>query len=86
VLHVCLDFRISKSTADKTLRVKDGVVRVHSDLIFGRVPNETFAVGESNVGWRRSVTLIVGNDFDPVILPYSDAAICRSKIDTDSLS
>ena len=86
MLHVCLDFGISESTTDKTFRTKYTVLRVHCNLIFGSIANQPFRVGESDVGWSCSVTLIVCNDFNTIILPNSNTAVSCSKIDTNSLS
>ncbi len=49
VLHVSLNLRVGELAANESLRVEDGVVRVHSDLIFGGVPDETLVVEEGNI-------------------------------------
>ena len=63
---------------------EDGVDGVHGDLVLGGVTNETLGVGESNVRRRRSVALVVGNDFNAVMLPDPDTRVRGSEIDSDS--
>jgi len=86
MLHVRLEFSISESSTDETFRIKDTVLRVHGNLIFGGIANKTFRVGKGDVGWSCSVTLVVRNDLNTIILPNSNAAVSRTKIDTDSFS
>ena len=86
VLHVGLHLSIGESTADKTFGVKDSVVRVHGDLIFGGITNETLRVGEGNVRRGGSVALVVGDDFNTIVLPDSNATVGRSEIDTDGFA
>lgn len=84
VLHVRLNFGIIKFTANETLGVKDPnqssqkgdlergrgrnerVVRIHRDLILSSIADETL---EGDVGRGSSVALIVGDNFDSVVLP-----------------
>ena len=49
-------------------------MRVHGDLIFGGVADEALRVGEGNIGGGRSVTLVVGDDLNTIVLPHSDTA------------
>jgi len=58
------------SEADLT---ENGVNRVHGDLILGSVTDQSFGIGETDVRRRRPVTLVIGDDFDTVVLPDSDA-------------
>jgi len=62
---------------------KDGVDGVHGDLIFCGITNETLGVGEPDVRRRRSVTLVVGDDLDAIVLPDTDARVRGSEIDSD---
>ena len=62
VLEVMLDGGVVPIPADQPLGVKDSVLRVARQLIFGGVSNETLAL--SSKGYVRggdSVTLIVGD-------------------------
>ena len=46
---------------------------VHGDLVLCGVTNQTLIVGEGDIGWGGSVTLVVGDDFDTIVLPDTDA-------------
>ncbi len=61
MLHVSLHFGVREFTADKTLRIEDGVLRVHGDLVLGGVTDETLGVSESNKRWGGSVALVICN-------------------------
>jgi hypothetical protein len=42
-------------------------VRVHGDLVLGRITDQTLGVGEGNERGSGAVTLVVGNDLNAVI-------------------
>jgi hypothetical protein len=65
VLHIGLDLGVVELAADETLRVEDGVGRVHGDLVLGGVTNQTLRVRESHEGGRCPVTLVIADDFTP---------------------
>lgn len=83
VLHVGLDLGISELSANQSLGVENSVVGVHGDLILGGISNESLRVVESNIGRGGSVTLVVGNDFDSVVLPDSDTGVGGTEINSD---
>ena len=62
---------------------EDGVGRVHGDLVLSRITDQTLRIGKSDVRRRRSVTLVVSYDLNTVVLPYSDAGVRGSEIDSD---
>lgn len=64
VLHVLLDVAVGVGPADETLGVKYRVVRVLGSLVFRRVANETFLVGETDPRRSDTVTLVVCDDFN----------------------
>jgi hypothetical protein len=68
--HARVKVRISM-TKKKIQNVRVG--RVHCDLIFCSIPNETLVVGERDVGWGGTVTVVVGDDLNTIVLPDTDA-------------
>ena len=84
VFDVSLDFSVAKSTTDKSFGVEDGVVGVHRDLILGGVADESLIVGEGDIGWCRSVSLVVGDDLDSIVLPDTNARVGCAKVNADS--
>lgn len=48
---------------------------VHSDLVLGSITDESLAIGERDIGGRRAVTLIIGNDLNTVVLPDTDTSV-----------
>jgi hypothetical protein len=50
------------------------VVRIHSNLIFGGVADQTFGVAEGNIRGCSTVTLIIGDNLNAIILPYTDTS------------
>ena len=81
VLHVGLDLSILESTADEALRVEDGVVGVHRDLVLRGIADQPLAVGERDIRGCRAVTLVVGNDLDTIILPDTDTPAKIASVD-----
>lgn len=55
-------------------------------LVLGGVTNESLSVVERHIAGRRSVTLIICNDFNFSMLENSDARVSCSKIDSDCLA
>ena len=77
MLDIGLNLGVAELATDETLRVEDGVVGVHRDLVLGRITDQTLGVGEGNVRGRRTVTLVVGDDLNTIILPYTNAPVQR---------
>lgn len=73
--HVSLNFGVIETTADETLSVKDGVLGVHGSLILGGITNQTLVVREGDVGGGGAVALFVGNDFNALRLPDTNAGV-----------
>ena len=74
VLDIGLNLGVAELASNETLRVEDGVVGVHRDLVLRGVADEALGVGERYVGGRGAVALVVGDDLDTVVLPDTDAA------------
>lgn len=51
------------------------VVRVHGDLVLRGIADETFGVGEGDIRGGRSITLVVGDDLNTIILPDTDTTV-----------
>ena len=73
VLHVVLDGLLRELSTDESLGVEDGVLGVSGNLILSRVTNESLLLGEGDIRWGGVVTLVVGDDFDLVVLPHTNA-------------
>mmetsp|Transcript_9535 Transcript_9535/g.27494 ORF Transcript_9535/g.27494 Transcript_9535/m.27494 type:complete len:90 (+) Transcript_9535:1827-2096(+) len=81
-----LHLRIGKLSPDQSLGVKDGIFRVHRDLVLRRVPDQPLRIRERDERRRRAVPLVVGDDFDAVMLPHADARVRGPQIDPDGWS
>lgn len=62
------------------LDIVDGVGRVSGGLVLCGVTDETFLLGESDVGRGDSVSLIVVENLDLALLHHSDTAVGGSQI------
>lgn len=49
VLHVGLNLVVGKLSTNQSLGVEDGVVRVHGDLVFGGITDQSLRVVEGDV-------------------------------------
>ena len=68
----------------RTNLTENAVGRVHGYLILGRIADQTFSVGESDVRRRRSIALVVGDDLHFAVLKHADTRVRRAQINTDS--
>jgi len=82
--HVRGNLSVGELSSDKSLGIEDGVLGVSGNLGLGGISDETLLFGEGNVRGGGVDTLIVGNDFDLIVLPDSDAGVGGTEIDTDS--
>ena len=62
---------------------KHSVDGIHGDLVLCGISNETLWVGERDIRRSSSVTLVVCDDLDPVVLPNPHARVRRPEIDSD---
>ena len=53
-------------------------------MVLGGITNQPLGVGEGDVRGGGSVTLIISDDLNAVVLPYSDARVGGAEIDSDS--
>jgi hypothetical protein len=83
--HILLNDRVGKLSADQTFGIEDGVMRIFGDLILGRVTDESFSLSEADVRWSCSISLIVYDDLNSVVLPHTHAGVGSTQINTDSL-
>ena len=83
VLHISLNLSIVELAANETLGIEDGVGRVHGDLVFGGITDQTLSVCEGDEGRGSAVSLVVGDDFNAVITEDTHAGVRGTQIDTD---
>jgi len=72
LLLVGLDTLIIETSTDEALSVEDSICWVHGDLVLSGISDQTLGVGESDVGWCGSVTLVVGDNLDLTVLEHAD--------------
>lgn len=65
------------------LCIENSVNRVCSNLILSGITDQTLCISESDVRGSSLVALIIGDDLDMVVLPYSGARVGGSKINFD---
>ena len=58
-------------------------MRVFGSLVFGRVSYESFCFSECDIRWSGSVSLIISDDLNSVVLPDSNTRVSCTKIDSD---
>mmetsp|Transcript_20083 Transcript_20083/g.17204 ORF Transcript_20083/g.17204 Transcript_20083/m.17204 type:complete len:133 (-) Transcript_20083:7-405(-) len=85
-LNILLDNRVIKFSTDQSLSIENGVSGVSGNLILGSITNQFFSIGETNIRRSGSVTLVVGNDFDSIIHPDTNARVSGTKINTNGSS
>jgi hypothetical protein len=81
-----LNTRVSELTSNQTLGVEDSVDSVHGSLRLGSISDKTLSLREGNVRWGGTITLVIGDDLNAIILPDTDTGIGGSKIDSDRFS
>lgn len=62
---------------------ENGVVRIHRDLIFGRVADQPFRIRERDIARCGPVSLIIGNDLNFSMLEDTHARVRGAQIDSD---
>mmetsp|Transcript_20512 Transcript_20512/g.32267 ORF Transcript_20512/g.32267 Transcript_20512/m.32267 type:complete len:93 (+) Transcript_20512:1728-2006(+) len=86
MLHVGLNASIGELASDEALGVEHGVVRVHGGLGLGGISDEAFGLREGDIRRGGAVSLVVGDDFDTIILPDAYAGVGGAEIDSDGFS
>ena len=64
MLHVRYDLCDGDLSTNETLGVEDGILRVHRDLVLGRITNQMLGVGEGDIGRGGGGSLVVLPDTD----------------------
>ena len=65
---------------------ENGVVRIHRDLVFGRVADQSLCVREGDITRCRSISLIICNDLNFSMLENTDAGIRGAQVNSNSWS
>lgn len=81
--HVFFDNGVVEFSSDKSFGVEDRVDGISGHLILGGISDVSFDFGETNIRGSGSVTLIIGNDFNFVVLIDTHTRIGGTKIDSD---
>lgn len=84
MFHVGLDNSVIEFSANESLGIEDSVVWIFGSLIFGSITDEPFSFCKGDIRRSGSVSLVIGDDFDSVILPDSDTGVSGTEIDSDS--
>ena len=74
---ISINLSIAELATDETLSVEDGIARVHGDLVLGSISNQSLTLTESDIRKGGTVTLVVGNNLNTVILPDTDTTAER---------
>jgi len=80
---ILLDGLVAKLATNESLGIEDSVGGVSSGLVLGGISDETLLFGEGNVRGGGVDTLVVGDNFDLVVLPHTDARVGGSEINSD---
>ena len=83
-LAISLNGLISELSSDESLGIEDGVQWISGGLILSGISDKSLVFSEGDVRWGGVKSLIVGDDFNFVVHPNSNAGVSGSKIDTDS--
>ena len=81
--HILLNAVIVKASSNQSLGIKDGVLGVHGNLVLGSISNQPLSFCEGNVGGRRPVALIVGNDLHLSMLEDTNTRVSGAKINAN---
>jgi hypothetical protein len=83
-LFIGLNGLVGIVTPNESFDVKDGIDGVNGGLILGGITDETIAIfHKGHVGRSDTVTLIIGNDFDPSILEDSYTRVGSAEINAN---
>ena len=81
MLHVALDRGVVVLVSYQPLGVKNGV---DGDLILGRVVDETLGVCEGDIEGSRPISLVIGNNFNLVMLEDAPAGVGCAEVGSNS--
>lgn len=84
MLHILLNYGISELSSDQSFGIENGVGWILGNLVFGSISNKSLVVIEGNIGWGGSISLIIGNDLNSIVLPDSDTGVGSTEIDSNS--
>ena len=83
MLDIILNHSIIKLATNETLGVKNSVRGVCCSLILCCIANETVFLGESDVGRRCTISLVVSDNFYSSILPDTYSTVRSTQINSD---
>ena len=78
------DLWIGECAPNESLDIEYGIEGVQNSLDFGGVADKAVGVGEGHVRGRAEVTLVIGDDLDPIVVPYSYTAVVQDQSVVDT--
>lgn len=79
-LDIFLDNSITVFSTNESLCIKDCVSRISSYLVFGSITKESLSFCECNIRGSGSVTLVIGYNFNSIILEYTNTRISCTQV------
>jgi hypothetical protein len=74
-LDIILNKLFRELSPNESLGIKDSVGRVPSSLVLSSISNKSFFFCEGDIRGSGIISLIILNDFNLVIVPYSDTGV-----------
>jgi len=84
VFHVFLDDWISEFSTNQPLRIEHSIIWIFSHLVFGCITYKSLSFCECYIGRSGSVTLMISNNLNSIILPDTHTGVGSTEINSNS--